>query len=79
MAVFWFVALSFTTTVALMIEAASTSETSVNFCQTTQRNKPEKSHLHTHCRETLKSQDLNEIFDIHTTATSMFAEKLDDF
>jgi hypothetical protein len=30
---------------ALMMEAASTSETSVNFYQTTQRNNPEDSHL----------------------------------
>jgi hypothetical protein len=29
-----------------MIEAASTSETSVNFYQTTPRNNPEDSHLH---------------------------------
>jgi hypothetical protein len=31
---------------ALMMEAASTSETSVNFYQTTQRNNPKDSHLH---------------------------------
>jgi hypothetical protein len=31
--------------IALMMEAASTSETSVNFYQTTQRNNPEDSHL----------------------------------
>jgi hypothetical protein len=29
-----------------MMEAASTSETSVNFYQTTRRNNPEDSHLH---------------------------------
>jgi hypothetical protein len=34
-----------------MMEAASTSETSANFYQTTRRNKPEDSHLHTHRRE----------------------------
>jgi hypothetical protein len=42
--------------VTLMIEAVSTSETSVNFCQTTQRNVLEDSHLqhrHLHCRENL--------------------------
>jgi hypothetical protein len=33
---------------ALMIEAVSTSETSVNFNQTARRNNPEDSHLHTH-------------------------------
>jgi hypothetical protein len=30
-----------------MMEAASISETSVNVYQTTQRNNPEDSHLHT--------------------------------
>jgi hypothetical protein len=38
-----------------MIEAARTSETSVNFYQTSRRYNPEDSHLHTHCRENLKS------------------------
>jgi hypothetical protein len=33
--------------IALTMEAAGTSETSVNFYQTTQRNNPEDSHLHT--------------------------------
>jgi hypothetical protein len=32
----------------LMMEAVSTSETSVNFYQTTRRNAPEDSHLHIH-------------------------------
>jgi hypothetical protein len=36
--------------------AASISETSVNFYQTTWRNNPEDSHLHTHRRENFKSQ-----------------------
>jgi hypothetical protein len=31
---------------ALMMEAASTSETSMNLYQTTRRNIPEDSHLH---------------------------------
>jgi hypothetical protein len=38
-----------------MMEAASTSEMSVNFYQTTRRNNPEVSHLHTRRRENLKS------------------------
>jgi hypothetical protein len=38
-----------------MMEAASTSETLVNFYQTTRRYNPEDSHLHTHRRENLKS------------------------
>jgi hypothetical protein len=41
--------------IALMMEAASTSETLVNFYQTTQCNNPEDSHLHTRRRENLKS------------------------
>jgi hypothetical protein len=56
MAVFWVVApcglvgvyRRFRSAIALMIEAASTSETSVNFSQTTRRNNPEDSHLHTY-------------------------------
>jgi hypothetical protein len=40
---------------ALMIETARTSETSVNFYQTTQRYNPENSHLRTYRREKLKS------------------------
>jgi hypothetical protein len=41
--------------IALMMEAASTSETSVNFCRTIWRNNPEDSHLHTRRHENLKS------------------------
>jgi hypothetical protein len=41
--------------IALMMEAASTSETSVNLYQTTWRNNPEGSHLHTRRHENLKS------------------------
>jgi hypothetical protein len=41
--------------IALMMEAAGTSETSVNFYQTKQRNIPEDSYLHTRRRENLKS------------------------
>jgi hypothetical protein len=37
------------------MEAASTSETSISFYQTTRRNIPEDSHLHTCRRENLKS------------------------
>jgi hypothetical protein len=43
------------TIITLMMEAASTSETFVNFHQTTQRNNPEDSHLHTRHHENLKS------------------------
>jgi hypothetical protein len=41
--------------IVLMMEAVSTSETSVTFYQTIQRNIPEDSHLHTRLRENLKS------------------------
>jgi hypothetical protein len=40
-----------------MIEGAITSDTSVNFYQTTRRNNPEDSHFHTRRRENLKSQE----------------------
>jgi hypothetical protein len=44
--------------IVLMMEAASTSEMSTNFNQTTWHNNPEDSHLHTcHC-ETLKSHSI---------------------
>jgi hypothetical protein len=41
--------------IALMTEAARTSETLVNFYQTTRRYNPEDSHIRTHRRENLKS------------------------
>jgi hypothetical protein len=41
--------------IALMMEAARTSETLVNFYQTTRRYNPESSHLRTHRSENLKS------------------------
>jgi hypothetical protein len=41
--------------IALMMKAASTSEMSANFYQTTRRNILEDSHLHTRRRENLKS------------------------
>jgi hypothetical protein len=40
--------------IILMMEAARTSETSVNFYQTTRRYNPEDSYLRTHHRENLK-------------------------
>jgi hypothetical protein len=42
--------------ITLMMEAASTSETLVNFYQTIRRHNPGDSHLHTRRRENLKSQ-----------------------
>jgi hypothetical protein len=41
--------------IALMMEAARTSETLVNFYQTKRCYNPEDSNLHTHRRENLKS------------------------
>jgi hypothetical protein len=41
--------------IALMTETAGTSETLVNFYQTTRRYNPEDSHLHTYRRQNLKS------------------------
>jgi hypothetical protein len=41
--------------IALMMEVTRTSETLVNFYQTTRRYNPEDSHLRTHRRENLKS------------------------
>jgi hypothetical protein len=55
MAVFWVVAQCSLVVIALMMEAASISETSVNFYQTTWRNNPEDCHIHTRLRENLKS------------------------
>jgi hypothetical protein len=55
-AVFWVVAPC--RVIALMMEAASTSETSVNFYQTAQSNNPEDSHLHTHHHENLGSHSI---------------------
>jgi hypothetical protein len=45
--------------VVMMVEAVSTSETSVNFYQTKWRNNPEDSHLHTRRRENPKSHIVN--------------------
>jgi hypothetical protein len=41
--------------IVLMMEAARSSETLVNFYQTTRSYNPEDSHLRTHRRENLKS------------------------
>jgi hypothetical protein len=46
------------------MEAARTSETLVNFYQTTRRYNPEDSHLRTHHRENLKSYLVNLSGDI---------------
>jgi hypothetical protein len=48
--------------IALMTEAASSSETLVDIYQTKRRNNPEDSYLRTRHRENLKSQLLNRTF-----------------
>jgi hypothetical protein len=45
MAVFWVLSASLTRAIALLMTAANTSESLVNFYQKTQRNNPEGSHL----------------------------------
>jgi hypothetical protein len=45
--------------IALMMEVAITSETSVNFYQITRRNIQDDSYLHTRRRENLKSHSGN--------------------
>jgi hypothetical protein len=48
--------------ITLMTEAVSTSEMSVNFCETTQCNIPDDNHLLTHCYENLKSQMVTSLY-----------------
>jgi hypothetical protein len=56
MFVFWVVApCSLAMIIALMMKAASTSETSVNFYQSTRRYNPEESHIYIRRHEDLKS------------------------
>jgi hypothetical protein len=44
-------------------KAASTSETSVNVCQTTWINNPEDSHFQTRCRENVTSHKVTVLHD----------------
>jgi hypothetical protein len=50
----------------MMMEAARTAETLVNFYQTTRRYNPEDSHLRTHRRENFKSY-----FEIYVVPNEM--------
>jgi hypothetical protein len=59
------------------MEAASTSETSVNFYQTTRRNSPDDSHLHTRRRENLKSHHIFYSFLILILVETVGIEALD--
>jgi hypothetical protein len=58
-----------------MMEAARTSETSVDVYQTTRRNNTEDSHLHTRRRENLNtfSFDLFIVFNSPGKPVSMFS------
>jgi hypothetical protein len=51
-----------TRAIVVMVEAVSTSETSVSLHQTTRRNIQEDSHLQTCRREKLKSHQIYEVF-----------------
>jgi hypothetical protein len=57
--------------IALMMEAGSTSQTSVNFYQATRRNNPENSHLHTRRPENLRSH-LVKTFPVIRRGTQRF-------
>jgi hypothetical protein len=50
--------------IALMMEVAMTSETLVNFYQTTRCYNPEDSNLHTHRRENLKSYNIRAVYSL---------------
>jgi hypothetical protein len=57
-----------------MMEAASASETSVNY-QTTRRNNIEDSHLHTRRRENLKSHKVAPVTQFSSLANKTFSAK----
>jgi hypothetical protein len=66
----------------MMMEAANTSETLVNFCDTTRRYNPEDRYLHTRLRDNLKFRKLYPfhftvkkskiLFHIHYTPPTFF-------
>jgi hypothetical protein len=53
--------------IALMMVAARTSETLVNFYQTTRLYNPEDSHLRTHRHENLKSYEIISVYSENRT------------
>jgi hypothetical protein len=62
--------------IALMMEAARTSETLVNFYQTTRCCNPEDSHLRTHRRENLKSYSTEVVFNADLTEDAVLLLQL---
>jgi hypothetical protein len=59
-----------------MVEAVSTSATSVSFYRTTRRNIPEDSHLHIRCRENLKSHSVDVSLHHHVQNGFVFTQSL---
>jgi hypothetical protein len=53
-----------------MMEAVSTSETSISFYQTTRHNIPEDTYLHTRSRDNLKSHSQNDILSFLSYGTA---------
>jgi hypothetical protein len=58
-----------------MMQAASTSETSVNFYRTTRRNNTEDSHLHTHRLEELKFHNFKQFLEMYVKINVYNAEE----
>jgi sorbitol-specific phosphotransferase system component IIA len=56
--------------IGLKIQTVSTTEMQINFYQTTRRNIPEDSHIHTRGRENLKSHQEGDFF---VTMSSCFS------
>jgi hypothetical protein len=60
------------------MEAARTSDTLVNFYQTTRRYNPEDNHLRTHNCEILKSYCVLLHFIVQVFAQNLYAMKMSD-
>jgi hypothetical protein len=57
--------------ITLNLEAASTSETSVNFCEYIKRKFPEDSHLHAHRFKNLKSHNMKNLHSLTNTVNML--------
>jgi hypothetical protein len=62
--------------IAMTMEAASTSETSVNFNNTTWRNSPEDSRLHTRRLEDLNSHFNTSSLNYKLTGKHIFVQQV---